>query len=227
MLVGFPIPDEPDPRRPVLRSDSAQALLTVAPAVHPLLPLLIVVIATTGRRLGSVLGLQWSDIDLEQRTIQWRAELDKGRRTWLSPLPAAAADALVARYRGLGSRSGAYVFPAPKNPDVPASRYLAAGWLRRAYRLAGVEKQRGSLWHAFRRKWATERKHYPVTDVAAAGGWRDINTLLTCYQHPDSDTMRAVVELSPLSRNLHTNSHTSAVSQTAPQAQALTTPNVE
>lgn len=227
VLVGFPIPDESDPRRPVMRSESAQALLTVAPAVHPLLPLLIVLIATTGRRLGSVLGLQWSDIDLEQCTIHWRAELDKGRRTWLSPLPAAAADALTARYQALGSRAGTCVFPAPKNPDASATRYLAAGWLRRAYRLAGVEKQRGSLWHAFRRKWATERKHYPVTDVAAAGGWRDINTLLTCYQHPDSDTMRAVVELSPIQKNSHTNSHTSAITPNGATSQCEVTPIVE
>jgi hypothetical protein len=53
-----------------------------------------------------------------------------------------------------------------------------------------------------RRKWATDRKHYPVVDVAAAGGWRDIRTLLTCYQQPDPDTMRAVVERRPIDQKL-------------------------
>jgi hypothetical protein len=54
----------------------------------------------------------------------------------------------------------------------PVVRYCAAGWLRHAHRIAGVEKQGGSLWHIFRCKWATDRKHYPVADVAAADGWR-------------------------------------------------------
>ena len=50
------------------------------------------------------------------------------------------------------------------------------------------------MWHAFRRLWATERKAFPVKDVAAAGGWKDITTLIDCYQQPDDDTLRAVVE---------------------------------
>jgi hypothetical protein len=35
------------------------------------------------------------------------------------------------------------------------------------------------------RNWATERKELPLKDVAAAGGWKDVTTLLTCYQHAD------------------------------------------
>lgn len=34
----------------------------------------------------------------------------------------------------------------------------------------------------------------PVKDVAAAGGWKDISTLIDCYQQPDDDTLRAIVE---------------------------------
>ncbi len=30
-----------------------------------------------------------------------------------------------------------------------------------------------------------------LKDVAAAGGWRDVQTLLTCYQQPDQDTLLA------------------------------------
>jgi len=35
---------------------------------------------------------------------------------------------------------------------------------------------------------------FPVADVAAVGGWRDIGTLLKCYTQADSDTMLAVME---------------------------------
>ncbi len=57
------------------------------------------------------------------------------------------------------------------------SKELASAWLERAEKIAGVEKQKGSLWHAYRRKWATERKHLPDVDIAAAGGWSDLSSL--------------------------------------------------
>ncbi len=49
------------------------------------------------------------------------------------------------------------------------------------------------LWHAYRRKWATERKHLPDADVAAAGGWANPNTLRLVYQQADQETMLRVV----------------------------------
>ncbi len=58
---------------------------------------------------------------------------------------------------------------------------------------AKLPKQQGSLWHAYRRAWATARKHLPDVDVAAAGGWKSTETLRRCYQQPDADTMLAVV----------------------------------
>ena len=32
----------------------------------------------------------------------------------------------------------------------------------------------------------------PLVDVAAAGGWKDPNTLLRCYARPDEATLLAV-----------------------------------
>ncbi len=57
----------------------------------------------------------------------------------------------------------------------------------------GVPKQSGSLWHAYRRKWATERKHLPNVDVAADGGWSALASLQTCYEMANSQTMFKVV----------------------------------
>jgi hypothetical protein len=34
----------------------------------------------------------------------------------------------------------------------------------------------GSDFHAYRRAWATARKHLPIKDVAEAGGWRSTET---------------------------------------------------
>ncbi len=51
----------------------------------------------------------------------------------------------------------------------------------------------GGLWHPYRRKWATERKHLPDVDVAATGGWSDLSLLKTAYQQADPETMYQVV----------------------------------
>lgn len=72
-------------------------------------------------------------------------------------------------------------------------RHLFDKWLMVAERAARLPKLEGGLWHPYRRKWATERKHLPLKDVAAAGGWKDTETLLTCYQQPDNETLLAVM----------------------------------
>ena len=75
----------------------------------------------------------------------------------------------------------------------PMDRHLFDKWLTVAERVAGLPKLVGGLWHPYRRKWATERKAHPIKDVAAAGGWKDVETLLTCYQQPDDDTLMDVM----------------------------------
>ena len=87
-----------------------------------------------------------------------------------------------------------YLFPSPTNPDRPISKDLASAWLEQAEALAGLPKLDGTLWHAYRRKWVTQRKHLPDTDVAECGGWRGTETLKECYQMPDPDTMQSVIE---------------------------------
>jgi len=70
---------------------------------------------------------------------------------------------------------------------------LASKWFRKGEELAEVEPHQGSLWHAYRRKWATERKHLPDVDVAAAGGWKETTSLKRAYQQADPETMLSVV----------------------------------
>lgn len=56
-----------------------------------------------------------------------------------------------------------------------------------------MSRQKGSLWHAYRRKWATERKHLPDIDVARMGGWSELSSLKSCYQQADFETMLKVI----------------------------------
>src|SRR5713101_4052435 len=192
-LTGFVVPKEPNPNRPVVDGETVEKLLDVADRVSPLLPLLIKLMDWTGRRLGSVLNLRWDDFDFENKTIRWRAEHDKKRKTWVVPMPEKAAEALLEFRAKHGVIGGALVFPMKHDPTRAVSRQLAADWLKRAYCYAKIERSRGGLWHPFRRKWATERKDYPVRDVADAGGWEDLPTAMM-YQHADQETLRQVID---------------------------------
>ena len=192
-LTGFAIPKTRDPIRPLIDAETVEKLMTVADRVSPLMPLLITLMDSTGRRLSSVLGLRWDDFDFEKRTITWRPELDKKRRKWVVPMPKQAEVALLkfrAEHPAIGS---ALVFPMMNDPTKAVTRHLASDWMHRAYRYAGIDRQKGGLWHPFRRKWATERKAYPVRDTAAAGGWEDLPTALM-YQQPDEDTLRHLID---------------------------------
>ena len=127
------------------------------------------------------------------RRLRWPADTDKiGLETTvpIGPDVRAAIDRIFAERPGIGK---GYLFPSPHEPGKPLRYELAGDWLRKAEKPAGVPKQDGALWHAYRRKWATERKHLSEVDVAAAGGWADPNTLRLIYQQPDQASMLKVI----------------------------------
>lgn len=154
--------------------------------------LALVLAEATGRRLGSIRQLRWEDVDFERCTIRWRAEFDKRGKEWVVPMSDALADELREFRRRLGAIT-AWIFTGERKPDQPMDRHLFDKWLQAAEKKAELPKLTGGLWHPYRRKWATERKHHSLKDVAAAGGWKDTATLLTCYQQPDAETLLAVM----------------------------------
>ena len=60
--------------------------------------------------------------------------------------------------------------------------------------LAGLPVVTRRGWHSLRRKFATELKSIPLTDLCALGGWKESQTVLKCYQQPDEATMRTALE---------------------------------
>ena len=206
---GYDVPVEKNPRRPVASEDRYQATraktdqVTMAvqwhgksKTVRSYLSEVLDIVSGTGRRLSSVLQLQYEDLQLQDGphgAIRWPADTDKTGRETIVPIGPdvrAAIDRVLRERPGIGK---VYLFSAPGDLAKPVSRYLAAKWLQQAEKLAGLEKLDGSLWHAYRRKWATERKHLPDADVAAAGGWVNSNTLRLVYQQADQETMLRVV----------------------------------
>jgi integrase len=192
-LFGVGLPREQNPRRPVMTHDCYQALVQVAEQIDPMLRVVLVVAEGTGRRVSAIRMLRWDDVDLPEGKIRWRAENDKKGYEMVVPISDDVRAALQEWRRQRPAIGGACVFSAPATPEEPCSRHLLDDWLRRAYRAAGIESERGGLWHPIRRKWATERKDYSLKDVAAAGGWRDPQTLLRSYQQTDAETIRQVV----------------------------------
>ena len=54
----------------------------------------VTIAAHQGARMNAILHLRWVDVDLDSRTIVWRARWDKTGREWRQPLTEAAAGAL-------------------------------------------------------------------------------------------------------------------------------------
>jgi integrase len=209
---GYDVTPGPTPRRPVANRDRYEAVRAVSDRVtarmrrngkqvteRSYLSEVLDIAAGTGRRLTPVCELRYMDLRLESTptapygAIVWPEETDKMSRTReapVSPGVRAALDRVIQERPGIGA---AWLFPALADPTRPITRHLARAWLLTAEELAGLEKQDGSLWHAYRRGWATERKWLPDVDVAAVGGWANVATLQACYQQADPATMLRVV----------------------------------
>src|SRR5207249_9323777 len=133
-----------------------------------------------GRRIGATSCLQYGDLHLRTKphgAITWRADTDKMGRASTTPINAAARaaiDRVLADRPGIGA---AYLFPAPRNPEKPISKDKVNEWLREREQLAELPHLKQGGMHAFRRGWATGRKHLPVQDVMAVGGWTDPSCL--------------------------------------------------
>lgn len=212
-LRGVKLPKEESPRRPVVSADhfaqmrrATQDLAisnNVATRLRWIrLELALVLAEATGARIGSIRGVRWSDIDYEHATIRWAPEHHKRRRETVVPLPRQLRDELRHFQTKIGAVGDTWLFPT-KNPDQPWPREVFQQMWVRAERHAGLPHQKGGCWHTLRRKWAIERKHLPVVDVAGAGGWKDFAVLQTVYQIPTQEGMRAVMEYSGKLRPHH------------------------
>jgi integrase len=186
------------PARPVADKARYHALKGKAGEVPPEFAVIIALCWETGHRISAVLGLKWSDVSLKMTkdapngSITWYAgaQSDNKKHEHLVPMNTEASAALKSWQKS--TLSIGWVFPSPNDPAQPLQRHVAKKWLQRAERLAKLEHLKHGGFHMFRRGWATERKSFPLKDVAAAGGWSDTQSVIECYQHADKDTTRTV-----------------------------------
>ena len=199
-LRGVKLPVEKNPRRPVETYDRYLKLMTVAGDVDWRLPAALTLAESTGQRINSILMLRRADIDFSRAPHGWlrfSAEYQKnGREHWV-PLTERCREVLVAHLERLPHTAEGWLFPGERKLSKPVCLSVMSKLLRNAYEYCSLKPFKGGLWHPFRRKWATERKHLPLKDVAEAGGWLDPVTLLKCYQQPDEETLVDVVLNAP------------------------------
>jgi len=216
-IRGVSVPAEVNPARPVATRRRFEKLVEQADGLDAsgAFRVMLNLGWYTGRRLGSIVGLRASDILLSAEqvsraladsgreeylaehwpaAIRWAAESDKEGVEWIVPIPDVLTATLTAYIRRRGLVGGALLFSAPTDPTKPLSKETSHYWLREAEKRAKLLHQRQGGWHAFRRAWATARKHLPLQDVMAAGGWRDPGALQRAYQHADGETLRRVME---------------------------------
>lgn len=214
---GRTIPTERNPKRPVATHDRVDAIRKVyrevtmrverggkRQRVESYLPEIFEIVVGTGRRISAVCALAMKDLDLAERpaapdgAIVWPEDTDKMDREWRCPISGPVREALESavrkRERVLGRVGPGPLFPSPGRPDRPVRYEEASKWLEAAESKAKLTPQEGSLWHAYRRLWATARKDLPDVDVAQAGGWASLEALKLAYQRPDDATMLRVVQ---------------------------------
>jgi hypothetical protein len=214
--IGWP--KERNPLRPVASHDRYVATMARVDSVDPKgrLRAITALARFTGRRESAICNLRASDLllsgnrvratlaaeGMDERlaehmphgAIRWAAEHDKQGLLFVTAL-SADARAELDRYRRLSPRMGDVpLFPAPRDASKAVRRETVAKWLLKAEKDAGLPKIRGGVFHPYRRLFASERRHLPDVDVAAAAGWSDPATMKKSYQRADAAGILSAVQ---------------------------------
>ena len=193
-LKGLKAPVEKNPTRVVLSDEEYRALLKVSGRVDWRFRVALVLAHETGHRIGAIRKLQWTDIDIEARTIRWRAEHEKTGYEHTTPLTDAAIAALEEAQERNPARGNAPVLPSTQDPSICVRRWMLDDRWRKAERLADLEPKRGRGWHSLRRKFASDLMDLPLKVLCQLGGWKDAQTVLRCYQQPDEVQLRNALD---------------------------------
>lgn len=206
--VGEQIPVNGDPNRPVCSDALLAKMLEKAENVtrrvrgdgenekmRTCLPELLQVVAGTGRRIGAVLALRWSDWAPnagQHGALTWRGEHQKNGDTHSTAVSPSVREALLEhRQRSPGGGEG-WIFSAPDS-DGHLRVDVALKWLQEAEKAARGHHVKGFGWHALRRRWANKMKDRSPVDAAALGGWKTVDTMQAVYQRSTPEDQDSIL----------------------------------
>lgn len=190
-FLDISVATEKNPNQPIVTHSEFLALRNKSRGTVPLgVRVYLTLVEATGRREMAVASLKWEDVDLEGESITWPEDTDKEGVRW-SDVPISRRAARLLRMWRRHSE-GTWVFQSPKGE--PYSKSAVDQWMRDLYAAAGVAKQKGSGWHAFRRKFATDamKAGASMKDVMELGGWKSEAAFMR-YVRPDKTAQRAIV----------------------------------
>ena len=193
-LRGLDLPVEKNPSRPVISDHRYRQMLTVGSEVDWRFEVALVIGHETGHRIGAIRQLRWENIGLDAGEIYWPEGTDKMGFEHVTAITPEAVEALQLARKANPGIGAAWVFPSPRDPSKPCSRYLVNKWWEKAEKRAKLDPIRGLRWHSLRRKFATDLKGVPLPDLCELGGWKTSRTILECYQQPDPETQRKALE---------------------------------
>ncbi len=163
--------------------DEYRRLVAGARALDPRIELLVLLGGDAGLRRGEAIALEWTDVDLERRTLhvqrsEWDGEVTapKGGRSRRVPLTAALADALQAHRHLRGPRV------LYKSDGTTVGKKAVNVWMRQAQRRAGLEVTGG--YHLLRHTFCSHLAMLgaPAKAIQELAGHADLSTTLR-YMH--------------------------------------------
>ena len=173
----------PEPARRVrwLKPGEADRLVLLLPD-H--LAAMVIFSLHTGLRKANVIGLQWSQVDLDRRCAWIHADQAKARKPLFVPLTQAAAVVL----RQQIGKHPEYVFTYLGKPVFQVN---GKAW-KNALKRAGITNFR---WHDLRHTWATWHvmNGTPLHVLQELGGWESVE-MVRRYAHFSNEHLAGYVE---------------------------------
>jgi integrase len=193
-LRGLRIPKEEAPRRPVMTEPLFGAVRAKAAEISATAELFVALLWFTGHRAASVRQLRWDDVDLDGKTVHWRAEVDKIGYDHRSPLHPELVALLQTAHTIAEVTGDVYLFPSTIKASQPMSRDMAALLWRRIADATGIKAGGRIGTHSFRRAFANRLRNVALRELKDLGGWKNEHTVIGTYLQPDLDAQRTALE---------------------------------
>ena len=135
----------------------------------------------TGLRQANVLGLRWSNVDIERQLVWVEAQDTKSNAALPVPLSEGALKVL----KGMRGAHEEFVFTFRGRPIKEVKTAFQAACVRAGVGTHDSGAYRGFTWHGLRHTWATwhVQNGTPLDVLQKLGGWSDLRMVMNYAHH--------------------------------------------